>query len=515
HWQTQKTDFIFDLRSQLIFGIIMTACSFTVYCSDAVLLESSNLPIFILDTHGKSIKDSPRIEATMSVIWDRNGKRNHISDTGYHYNGRITIEIRGSYSQTFPKKQYAITTISDSGTENKVSLLGLPVDEDWILAAPFSDKTLLRNALIYRLGQEFGRYTTKTRFCELILNNEYQGVYVLTERIKRGKDRVNIAKLKQTDNSGDDLTGGYIIKVDKITGESSTNGWDLPDPGSKRVYMHYPKPDNITTEQFEYIKTYINEIHTAINNTTAPLSDSLLRQRLDISSFVDYYIISEFTKNVDGYAWSVFMHKDKDSNGGKLTMGPIWDFNIAFGNVNYGNAEKIAGFLDEDTKYDINWWGQLICASLLTSKLKCRWLSLRQNTLSLQHIETLIDSLVTVINEAQERNFKRWNVLDSLVWPNNYVGGSYENELSYLKSWILDRITWLDKNMPGECQESHIDMYKNESGDAQLFPYAQSSCDLRSKNIVIIDIILKNRDTEMVLHDVSNNGSYAIYATTW
>lgn len=495
-----------DPQSRLLQCSVIIICIIASYCTGEVTLESSNLPIFIINTNGETIPDEPRIEADMSVIWDQAGGRNHINAANFNYHGRISIEIRGSYSKTFPKKQYALTTLTDSSTDNEVSLLGLPPDEDWILYAPYSDKTLIRNALIYRLGQEFGRYTTRTRFCELILNGAYEGVYVLTERIKRGTDRVAIAKLKETDNFGDDVTGGYIVKLDKGTGEPGGSGWDLPDPGTKKMYTHYPKPDNITAEQREYITTYTSEVHTHITGSDAPLSDSLLQQRLDFDSFVDYYIVSEFTKNVDGYRWSIFLHKDKDSNGGRLTMGPIWDFNIAFGNIDYGNAEKIEGFLDEYPGLEINWWRYFIRDTLFTAKLKCRWESLRQHTFSWAHIESVIDSFVTELDEAQQRNFQRWDILGTELWPNYFVGETWEEEIDYLKSWIQERIVWLDDNMPGECNTPIVIRENDHSGHVRPCSFSDFGLlafDLDKETMVtatlfdirgrVVKCILKNR----------------------
>lgn len=472
-----------------IFFIVLGYWSYT--CFGGVSLESSNLPIFKIDTRGRRIKDDPRIEASMAVIWDQTGKRNKSDDTHDHYHGKISIEIRGSYSQTFPKKQYAITTLSDTGSDVEVPLLGLPKDEDWILYAPYSDKSLMRNSLMYRIGQEFGRYTTRTRFCELIINDQYEGVYVLIERIKRGPDRVAIAKLKESDISGDDVTGGYIVKLDKTTGDLDSTGWRFRSPGKKYVQTHYPKPQNIKKEQYQYIKTYMNEIDNAFNSSTSPLSNELLKQRLDIQSFVDYFIISEFCKNIDAYCWSVFMYKDKDSNGGKLTMGPIWDFNIAFGNIDTEKADKTEGFLEGNIKLNINWWTRLLKDPLFTSKVTCRWKTLRQNTLKWTHIETIIDSFAAEVDEAQGRNFKRWNILNKKVWPNNYVGGTYAKEITYLKSWIKKRITWLDNNMPGKCEAITALRVHKSFTDVQVHSsagFGRIMFDLKEKTTVTVHL---------------------------
>lgn len=443
------------------------------FCFGREILKSSNLPIFILDTRGKIIKDSTRIKANMKVIWDQTGKPNHVTDTPNNYNGTISIEKRGTTSQKlFPKKQYAVTTQSDSGTDIEVSLLGLPKDEDWILHAPYSDKSLIRNALTYTLGRELGHYATRARFCELIINNDYKGLYLLVERIKRGPDRVDIAKLKKTDNFGDDVTGGYILKVDKTTGEPKNSGY-LLTPGSRRFLLHYPSPEKITKEQLAYIKTTMAGIHNSFHKSDSPLSDPAFLNRLDINSFYDYYIISEFSKNVDAYRFSQFMHKDKESKGGKLSMGPIWDFNIAYGNVDYHNAEKPEGLLDQQSKLNLNWWKQLSSDPLFTAGVKCRWESLRQRTLDWPHIERLIDSLAAEINEAKDRNFTRWDILNKKVWPNYYIGGTYSKELSYLKSWLVKRIAWLDNNMPGKCTEADIIKANGPPADVSRVLFAE------------------------------------------
>ena len=174
-------------------------------------------------------------------------------------NFKIGIEIRGSSSQMFPKKQFAIETQDNNGNNNNVSILGLPPENDWILYAPYSDKSLIRNYLAYKLARDMGRYSSRTRFCELLVNGDYKGLYIIMEKIKRDDNRIDISKLETDETSGDDLTGGYIIKIDKWSGENN-DGWfaDLPDePYTGFYYLyHYPKPDEIVLEQEEYIRAY-------------------------------------------------------------------------------------------------------------------------------------------------------------------------------------------------------------------------------------------------------------------
>lgn len=182
------------------------------FANAQVQFDSTNLPIILIDTQGNEIIDEPKIQARMKIIFNNDGKTNRISDSANIYNDYIGIEIRGSSSQMFPKKAYSIETRDSSGEDNDVSLLGFPEESDWVLYAPYSDKTLLRNVLAYKFANNLGRYASHTKFCEVFLNGDYIGVYVFMEKIKRDKNRVDIKKLEPEDNSGDALTGGYLLQ---------------------------------------------------------------------------------------------------------------------------------------------------------------------------------------------------------------------------------------------------------------------------------------------------------------
>jgi len=152
-----------------------------------VSFTSSNLPLIVINTYGQSIPDDPKIVADMGIIWDTSGKRNTLNDPMNNYKGKIGIEIRGSSSQMFPKKSYGFETRSDNVTSADVSLLGLPAENDWVLYAPYTDKTMIRDVLTYTLDAALGHYSPRCRFVELFLNGSYDGVYVLMEKIKRIK----------------------------------------------------------------------------------------------------------------------------------------------------------------------------------------------------------------------------------------------------------------------------------------------------------------------------------------
>jgi hypothetical protein len=426
-----------------------------------VEFTSSNLPIVVIDTHGQTIVDEPKIMADMKIIYNGEGIRNDLTDTLYHYNGKIGIEIRGSSSQMFPKKQYAIETRDEQGENLDASLLGFPADNDWILSAPYSDKSMLRNVLACKLANDLGRYASRTKFCELVLNGDYRGVYVLMEKIKRGKQRVNITKINATDVSGDAVSGGYLFKIDKIEG-AATDGWRSPFPpyagASQRIYYqyHYPAQDAITPEQKTYLQGFVSIFETMMSAPAYTNPQTGYPASIDVDSFVDFFILNESAKNVDGYRLSTFLYKDRNSVNGKLCIGPIWDFDLAYGNANYYGGSIISGwqvdFQVRSDNFQIPfWWRKLIEDSAFVNGIECRWQASRREALRLDRLHAFIDSTVSYLDDAQKRNFERWPILGTYVWPNAYVGQSYAEEIAYLKRWLEDRILWMDAQLVGFC----------------------------------------------------------------
>ncbi|MEJ6695191.1 MAG: CotH kinase family protein [Chitinophagales bacterium] len=451
-------------RAFLSFGIVDSSAYYFPNPSwfSILVFNSSNLPIVNINTNGQNIPDNNRIVADMGIIYNGVALRNYITDPFNEYNGKISIERRGSSSQNFPKKSFSLETQDVLGENNNVSLIDLPVENDWVLYAPYSDKTLIRNVLTYSLGNSLDRYAPRTQLCEVMINNEYQGVYVLTEKIKRDNDRVDIAKLTVNDTIGDDLTGGYILKIDKTTNGTGYN-WDspiLPPFVSNEVInykLHYPKENQELPVQAAYIQNYVTTFENALNGVNYLDTLTGYRNYIDVSSFIDFFIMNEVSKNVDGFRLSTYMYKDKDSKGGKLTLGPLWDFNLAFGNADYCQGGSSAGWGSDFNTYCADqyvipfWWNKLMTDTTYTNELKCRWDSLRVHQFHTDSIFENIDDLTLNLDESQQRNFSKWPVLDTYVWPNNYVGSSYANEMSYLKTWIGERMIWLDDNMPGNC----------------------------------------------------------------
>ena len=451
----------------ILFGVALS--------QEEVGLTSSNLPIVVIDTQGQVIRNTSKITARMGVINNAPGVRNQLTDSFNEYDGYIGIEYRGDSSQQFPKKQFAIETRDSLGANNNVSLLNMPEENDWVLSAPYSDKSLMRNVLAYKFSADLNHYAAKTQFCEVILNGKYWGVYVFMEKIKRDKKRVNIAKLDSTDIDSMDVTGGYIIKVDKTAGEN-VGGWRSNFPlyypganGSIFYQYHYPKPRDITDEQKAYIQNLIFNFETMMSGENYDDPAGGMWTTVNMGDAVDYALVNEICKNVDGYRLSAYLYKDRDDRDPRLHIGPVWDFNLAFSNANYHGATSPSGWQVEYFMHSENfnkggeaymmpfWWGKIWDSARFQNKLHQRWWDVRHEVFDIDKILSYIDETAALLDEAQERNFLRWSILDEWVWPNVIVGGTYENEISYLKEWLQDRVEWMDDHIEFSVTEIKTD----------------------------------------------------------
>ena len=401
-------------------------------------LSSSNLPIVVLDA-GRTVPDEPKVMARMQVVDHGPSARNAPGDS-LAYDGWVGIERRGSSSQRFPKKQYAVETRWADGSNRDVALLGMPAENDWVLYAPYSDKSLMRNALAYHLGRATGRWASRWRFCEVVLDGDYQGVYLLLESVKDDGDRVDLADT-------DSLGGGFLAKLDKQTGGGQT--WPSRDPVTGqfvRYQFHDPEADELTSAQRAEIEASWDAMEAAtVDDLNTPEADWLAH--LDLGSFVDYVLVSEVTKNVDAYRISTYFHRP--AAGAPIHAGPLWDYNLAFGNADYGDAAEPEGFQYEtpytSATYPIpSWLSRVVASDTFQTRARARWAELRRGAFATDSLLAWIGDWTAELDEAQARNFERWPILDEDVWPNAFVGGTYPAEVGYLTTWLVDRLAWLD-----------------------------------------------------------------------
>jgi len=423
----------------------------------------SNLPIVVVNTYGVSIPDEPKISAMMGIIDNGPGNTNKITDPFNNYNGFIGIETRGQSTQMFPKKSYAVETRDSLGGNLNASLLGMPAENDWILYAPYTDKSMLRNVVSFDIGHKMGGYCTRTTYCELVVNNDYKGVYVLMEKIKKDKNRVDIATLNPDEISGDDLSGGYIISVDKVPPgfQLGVDGWKSdpvpPYPNAMDITFqyYYPEPVDMANIQKNYIKDYITNAENILSNTSFSNPETGYNNYFDVPSFVDFMLLNEITKEVDKYRYSTYFYKEKDSDGGKLFAGPAWDFNLGYGNVDYWPMGlDYTGWLYNDVKTHaasiMFWWKRLNEDAYFRDLAKTRWTDLRNDKLSDAGFNSVIDSILVLTEDARIRNYVRWPILGQYVWPNyNWQYNTYADEVEYFETFLFNRLHWMDSHMPG------------------------------------------------------------------
>ncbi len=424
-------------------------------------VTESDLPIVFINTHGQTIFDEPKIVVDMGIIYNGPGVRNHLNDIPNAYNGKIGIEYHGSHSQWYPKKSYGFETRDNTGiNDNDVSILGLPPEHDWILNAAYPDKSLCRDVLTYQLSREMGHYASRTFFVDLFINGQYQGVYIFMEKIKRDRGRIDIANLHPNEITPPDLTGGYVIKIDKLTGNGGA-GWQSDYPpvdhsNGQVIYFQYdyPSTDSIVPAQEAYIQSYVDSFENALAGPDFRDSINGYSKYIGKGSWIDYFFINELSKNLDGYRISTYLYKDKNKT---LKTGPVWDYDIAWGNADVCDASDTTGWCYQfqcpgDGFQVPFWWQRLLQDTNYTNEMKCRWINFRQNVLSEQHIHGIIDSIENVLNESQSWNFNQWPILSTYVWPNPVPQpNTYSGHMQNLKNWVSTRLNWLDANIPGNC----------------------------------------------------------------
>ena len=421
--------------------------------------QTYDLPIVFVDTKGKCLdsKVTEKIPATMKVL---DGKMNNVADSAKGTRYDIGIKVRGQSSALFPKPGYGVEVRDEKGEGTDVSLFGLPPSDDWVFHGPYVDKSLMRNALAHWLFRQAGHYSPRSKHFDLYINGVYRGVYVLLEKIKRDKYRVDVSKLKETDISGEDVTGGYIWAFDKTgtntggagSGPIEKEGFSTSD--GLNVILHYPKKENIKSEQEAYLKKYLNDLEGLFKNGK---NGQGYEKYVDMTSALDYVLHEEVTNNADSYWCSFFLHKPKDKtdkNGvkteGKVTLGPAWDFNLAMSNGtqpengggqgqggwNQGGGMWGGGFggggngfgssgtsgwqIENSQKSGQgmfgmgsslkapNWLLGMWKDSHYQSELKKRWAELRSGVWHTKTMDKYLDSMKTYLKSAADRNFKRW-----------------------------------------------------------------------------------------------------------
>ena len=430
--------------------------SFSATPAQPFLFDQSNLPIVVINSGAGVINGTTDVLSDFKIYYHPDNSRNYTSNTPY-FNGKAAIGIRGNYSASLPQKPYSVEIQDGGGVAYDTSFFGMPSESDWILLANYNDKTFLRNSLTYDLFGKMGHYSVRTIHVDVMVNGEYQGIYVFMEKIKRNSGRVDVAKLTPTEISGVDVTGGYITKIDYW---DATNSWQLPfsppaNPGADvHMVYYYPKPELIVPQQKTYIQSVWSGFETALYSPT--FADPLTGYRSFISetSWVDYLIIGELTRNVDSYKKSRFFYKEKDNISGALGQikaGPVWDFDWSL--KAYNSSDDMSDWsYDNVTGQDVNppgYYIRLMEDPWFQDKFKCRYSDFRRNILDTVYLFNYIDSMSNVLNESQAWHYEVWGHLTLSNTSPEWTPTSFPDAMAKLKDFYRKRTNWIDANIPG------------------------------------------------------------------
>jgi hypothetical protein len=301
---------------------------------------------------------------------------------------------------------------------------------------------------MFSWSRAIGRYAPRTRFVDLFMEDQggelgpgdYRGLYLLVEKIKRDKNRVDVEKLEPGDTRSPDVEGGYLLRRDWLEDEAIET-----EIYGDEVMVEYPKSDDITAAQWNYIEGYLNDFEAALVRNDGSHSDYA-----DLESFADHMLMMELSRNVDAYVLSTYMHKPRN---GRLNMGPVWDFNGSLGNADYFESWEAEGWHYENSEFPgdnpngFHWYTQLLKDDEFQEILSTRWSEHRADVWSDETLLADIDATALLLDESQAHNFNRWPVLGEYIWPNDSGATdrqSYAEEVEYLKIWLTERAAWLD-----------------------------------------------------------------------
>ena len=392
---------------------------------------ASGLPVVKIKTNqvvGPAMDKSSYVEGSLEIIGD--GNFEGLEET--------TMKIKGRGNST-----WWICTDASAGAVvgkcpyqvkfgDKTSILGMPEDKKWVLLAEKSDKSMIRNKIARYMGELSDlEYTPNAEYVELFINEDYQGTYLIGQKVEESSNRVDI---------GDD---GYLIEID-----TDANGRiDVDDIIFKPTIWSSIHTDGVFnikdpdidygSDEFYLIENYINDFESVLYSNNFNNPDSGYESYIDVDSLIDWFLINEIAKSVDARWYSSIYFSYIP--GKKIKMGPIWDFDLSYGNLNYSDAQYTSDFYIKQN----NWIDRLFLDEVFVEKVKIRY-SYYYN--KLDDIKSKIDEFAKYIDKSQKANFERWDILGVYVWPNPVYDLTYEQEVERLENWIEERMNWLNSN---------------------------------------------------------------------
>jgi hypothetical protein len=419
-----------------------------------------DLPVIILDTMGTPVPGQDSGDATDEYI--------DTAVLAFEPSAGMTslaappkvataagIHIRGQSSSNYAKKPYRLELHEPDGTDRDCPMLGMPSESDWVLHAPFPDKALIRNAFVYSLGRAMGMAAPRTAFAEVYLNtagrpvqaSDYMGVYLLVEKVKNHKDRLNLQQLEAEDTTLPAIAGGYIFKFEwRVTQIEQ----DLPCPTEQENcwdYLEVYDPLPMNPEQQGYLTSHLQSFVNALHSATPSDEATGYPAFIDVRSFATQVVIHELTRNLDAYTRSQYFFKDRE---GKINAGPFWDYDLIAGVGRQASGLAIEGWQHESMASRFmqtsDWFPLLIADPTFNAAVIARWKELRQAELSDAEVSARIAELTAGLAAGAARNFEKWDNLTaaSVGGFDTPTAATWEGQVTAMRDWLLARMAWLD-----------------------------------------------------------------------
>lgn len=383
---------------------------------------SVNLPVLTINTAGAVpiVSKDDYVDGTMTIV--------DAANPSYNYSGTLEVKGHGNSTWAMPKKPYRLNL------DSKAALLGMTSDANWILLANYDDKTMLRNDVAFQMSELIGMaWTPHSASVEVMLNGEYEGTYQLTEKVEVSKARLDIGSIDATDNSGTDLTGGYLGEVDHYSGET------LNFNDAQGLPIGLADPDPPTAEQAAYFMSNFNTAEATLYSPTFTDVATGWQSAWDLSSSVNYFLVEELAGNQDANDWSSeYFYKPRSDP--RFYRGPVWDMDVSFGNDDYGPIQSPnVPWVSTNSR----WYEQLLQDPAFVAAVKTEWAATRSQMVGLL---SYIDTRAAALSQAATNNYSRWPTLGERVWPNPTVAGTYSGEVTMMKNWLTARIAYMDAN---------------------------------------------------------------------
>ncbi|MER7167604.1 CotH kinase family protein [Micromonospora sp. NPDC000207] len=439
-----------QLRAQAFAGQTPTGAPGTAMYVATTATTTHDLPVVVVDSYGAGRPDREYIDAA-TMIFEPTGGTTSLS-AAPTVATRAGFRLRGQSSSTFDKTPYRLEFWDNADDDADHPVLGMPADSDWVLRGPFTDKALIREALVYDLGREMGLPAPRYRFVEFYRNtdagpvgtDDYMGVYMLVETIKNSKNRLDLKQLRADDRTLPKITGGYIWKFEWMAAEEPT----LPCTGPAATcwnYLEVADPSPLQPEQRTWLRDHIQQFHDVLRAPNAADPATGYRSYIDVDSFVDQMILNELSREMDSYIRSAYFYKDR---GTKIFAGPLWDYDLTFGVGGFFGNDQPAGWQYQQVRQPVanDWYTQLMRDPAFVDQVRARWQTLRRGLLSDASLRTRVDTLAAPLANGAQRNFQRWPNLTTPMIGYFFTptAPTWQGQVQFLRDWMLRRATWLD-----------------------------------------------------------------------